>query len=90
MYSDSGCVTVCLAGSVDDARHGRCDGRRRSRVVRGGGAGALITDRGWGAPAVLADEGAVLVELDVHAVAILSQRVVAGSLAVATKRRLAF
>ena len=38
---------------------------------------------------VLADEGAVLVELDVHAVSILSQRVITPQLTLHTQRRLA-
>lgn len=45
---------------------------------------------GDGPPAaVLADEGPVFVELDVHAVAVLGQRVIAAQLAVPTDGRLA-
>lgn len=44
---------------------------------------------GNGPPAtVLANEGAVFVELDVHAVAVLGQRVVAAQFAVPTQGRL--
>ena len=71
------CVCVCLAGPVEDGGHGRSNGGRRDAVVRGGGAGALVPGGGGPSVAVLADEGPVLVELDVHAVPVLCEGVVA-------------
>ena len=83
------CVCVCLAGSVQDARHGWSDGGRRDWVDGGGGARALVAVGNGPPAAILADEGAVLVELDVHAVAVFGQRVVAAQLTLPAQRRLA-
>lgn len=82
-------MCVSLAGPVQDAGHGRGDGRRWDGVDGRGGSRALVAV-GNGPPAtVLADEGAVFVELDVHALSVLGQRVIAAQLAVPTQGWLA-
>lgn len=82
-------MCVCLTGPVQDARHGWSHGGRRDRVIGGGGTRALVA-LGNGHPAtVLADERAVLVELDVHAVSVFSQRVVTAQFTLPAQRRLA-
>lgn len=80
---------MCLGGPVQDTGHGRSYRGWGGSVDRGGGARALVAMRCGPPAAVLADKGAVLIELDVHAVAILSQRVITAQLAVCAQRRLA-
>lgn len=79
---------MSLAGPVQDAGHRRGDGGRWDGVDGRGGSGALVAVGNGPPAAVLADEGAVFVELDVHAVTVLGQRVVAAQLAFPTQGRL--
>ena len=83
-------IGVCerLAGPVQDAGHGRGDGGRWDGVDRRGRSGALVAVGNGPPAAILADEGAVFVELDVHAVSVLGQRVVTAQLAVPAEGRL--
>lgn len=80
---------MCLAGSVQDAGHGWSNWGRWYSVNRGGGPGALVAVGDGPPAAVLANERAVLIELDVHAVSIFSQRVITAQLTVCAQRRLA-
>lgn len=43
----------------------------------------------WTAPTVLADEGSILIELDIHTVTVFSQGVITTQFTFTTKRRLA-
>lgn len=88
----SGCPKTCLIRTVQDASHRVVETNTlRGHVVGGGGSGAFVAplSRNIPAAAVLADEGAVLVELDVDTVTVLRQAVLAPQLAPHTQRGLA-
>ena len=80
------CGSVYLSGHIKYGREGGSQRRGRGRILRGGRARTLIAVGNGSSSAVLANERAIRVERDVHAVSVLGQGVVAGQLAGSAQR----